>query len=117
DEPALRDVLVVRLRHSGYECRAAASVEEAEDLLGEFEPDLVLSDILMPGASGLELLRRLKSGSRRQLPVILMTAHGTIDAAVEAMKEGAEDFLTKPLDHAKLIPLLESVVADLERRR
>src|SRR5690606_3077523 len=91
DEPALREVIAVRLRHSGYECREAGRVAEAEALLEEFEPDLVLSDVVMPGVSGLELLRRLKAGARRRLPVILMTAHGTIGAAVEAMKEGAED--------------------------
>ncbi len=117
DEPKLREVLTARLEHSGYECRAAAAVDEAEALLDEFEPDLVLSDVVMPGASGLELLRRLKAGTRRGLPVILMTAHARVDDAVEAMKEGAEDFLVKPLDHAKLSVLLDSVVADLERRR
>src|SRR5690606_32077881 len=117
DEPALRDVITARLEHSGYECRAVGSVGEAESSLEEFDPDLVLSDVVMPGASGLELLRRLKSGARRRLPVVLMTAHGTIDTAVEAMKEGAEDFLTKPLDDAKLTALLESLVADMERRR
>lgn len=116
DEPALREILTKRLEHLGYECRAASAVPEAEALLEEFDPDLVLSDVVMPGASGLELLRRLKSGVRR-LPVILMTAHGTVDEAVEAMKEGAEDFLTKPLDQDKLVALLDSVVADLERHR
>jgi DNA-binding NtrC family response regulator len=117
DEPALRDVISARLEHTGYECRTAGSVEEAESSLSDFEPDLVLSDVVMPGGGGLDLLRRLKSGERRRLPVVLMTAHGSIDKAVEAMKEGAEDFLTKPLDDAKLTALLQSLVADLERRR
>ena len=117
DEPALRDVICTRLEHTGYECRAAASVSEAEESLQHFEPDVVLSDVVMPGASGLELLRRLKSGMRRRLPVVLMTAHGSVDTAVEAMKEGAEDFLTKPLDDGKLTALLASIVADLERHR
>src|SRR5690554_590343 len=117
DEPALREVITARLEHSGYDCQAVGSVDEAEVSVEDFEPDLVLSDVVMPGVSGLELLRRLKSGTRRRLPVVLMTAHGTIDNAVEAMKEGAEDFLTKPLDDAKLTALLEALVADLERRR
>lgn len=117
DEPALRDVISARLEHAGYACRTAGSVSEAELSLEEHEVDVVLSDVLMPGVSGLELLRRLKNGPRRRLPVVLMTAHGSVDRAVEAMKEGAEDFLTKPLDDEKLTALLASVVEDLDRRR
>jgi DNA-binding NtrC family response regulator len=117
DEEGVRDVLATRLAHWGYRCRTAADVEEAESLLGSFDPDLVLSDIRMPRVSGFELLRRLKAGGRRSLPVILMTAHGSIDDAVDAMKDGAEDFLTKPVDEHKLHVVLKSVVADLERAR
>lgn len=117
DEPGLREVLSRRLEHWGYRCSAAAGVEEAESLLDTFQPDVVVSDVLMPGITGLDLLRRLKSGARRRLPVILMTAGGSIDRAVEAMKEGAEDFLTKPLDDDKLRVLLESVVSDIRQSR
>ena len=117
DEPALRDVLSMRLRHWGYDCREAGSVAEAEALLDAFAPDLVLTDVRMPGVTGLELLRRLKAGSHRGVPVILMTAHGRINDAVEAMKEGAEDFLTKPIDDQRLRSVLEAVTADLERAR
>jgi DNA-binding NtrC family response regulator len=117
DEEGIRDVLATRLAHWGYRCRTAADVEEAEAHLATFDPDLVLTDLRMPRVSGLELLRRLKAGARRGLPVILMTAHGSVDDAVEAMKEGAEDFLTKPVDEHKLKMVLRSVVADLERAR
>ncbi|MEX2581654.1 MAG: sigma-54 dependent transcriptional regulator [Gemmatimonadota bacterium] len=117
DEPGLRDVISARLEHTGYECRAVGSVDEAETSLERFAPDVVLTDVVMRGATGLELLRRLKSGPRRRLPVVLMTAHGTIDLAVDAIKEGAEDFLTKPLDDERLTTLLASIVADLDRRR
>jgi two-component system response regulator HydG len=117
DEPDLREVLSRRLMHWGFHCQEAANVREAETLLETFEPDLVLSDVVMPGVSGLQLLRRLKSGKRRRLPVILMTAHGTVDAAVEALKEGAEDFLVKPIDDEKLRVVLDAVIADLELSR
>jgi DNA-binding NtrC family response regulator len=117
DEAPLRDVLAVRLAHWGYECREAASVSEAESLLGSFDPDLVLSDVRMPGVTGLELLRRLKAGAHARIPVILMTAHGRIDDAVEAMKDGAADFLTKPVETEKLRSVLSAVTADLERVR
>jgi CheY-like chemotaxis protein len=59
DEPALREILTRRLSFWGFTCHAAAGVREAEVLVESFEPDLVLSDVVMPGASGLELLRRL----------------------------------------------------------
>jgi len=117
DEPALREVLSRRLTHWGFPCQVAGDVREAEMLLDSFEPDLVLTDVVMPGASGLQLLRRLKSGSRRRLPVILMTAHGTVDAAVDAMKEGAEDFLIKPIDDEKLRLVLDAVVSEVELSR
>ncbi len=117
DEPALREVLSTRLYHWGFACQVAADVGEAEQMLDSFEPDLVLSDVVMPGASGLQLLRRLKSGKRRRLPVVLMTAHGTIDAAVDAMKEGAEDFLIKPIDDEKLRLVLDSVISELALSR
>ena len=112
DEPALREVLSMRLDHWGYTVRTADSVEQAEELMREKEPDIVVSDVVMPGATGVELVRRLRSRGRK-LPVILMTAHGSIDVAVEAMKSGAADFLTKPLDYTKLHVLLETAAADL----
>jgi DNA-binding NtrC family response regulator len=117
DEQSLRELLTVRLEHWGFRCRAAADVREAEAQLTEFDPDLVLSDVVMPEISGLELLRRLRSHGRRRLPVILMTAHGTVGDAVEAMKEGATDFLTKPLDNTKLHAVLEDVANDVRGRR
>jgi DNA-binding NtrC family response regulator len=115
DEPALREVVSMRLQHWGYEVATAADVPEAERLVTEFEPDVVVSDVVMPGATGLDLLRRLQ-GNGRQVPVILVTAHGSIDTAVEAMKVGASDFLTKPLDYQKLHALIETIVAELAER-
>jgi DNA-binding NtrC family response regulator len=116
DEPALREVLSLRIESWGYEVTTAADAFAAERLLDEVDPDIILSDVRMPQLSGLELLRRLR-GRDAARPVILMTAHGSIDTAVEAMKEGAQDFLTKPLDYTKLHVLLETAAADLRRKR
>jgi len=116
DEPALREVLSLRIDTWGFDVVTAADAFEAERLLAEVDPDIVLSDVRMPQMTGLELLRRLK-GRNAARPVILMTAHGSIDTAVEAMKEGAQDFLTKPLDYTKLHVLLETAASDLRRRR
>jgi two-component system, NtrC family, response regulator HydG len=115
DEPALREVLSMRIEGWGYAVRTAADVADAERLLQREKPDIVISDVVMPETTGLELLKRLKSEDASR-PVILVTAHGSIDAAVEAMKEGAQDFLTKPLDYTKLHVLLETTAADLRRR-
>jgi DNA-binding NtrC family response regulator len=115
DEPAVREVLSLRIEGWGYRVHAAADAEEAERALVERRPDLIISDVVLPGLSGLELLARLKADDQSR-PVILITAHGSIDAAVEAMKRGAQDFLTKPLDYGKLRSLLERAASDLRQR-
>jgi DNA-binding NtrC family response regulator len=86
-------------------------------LVDQQDPDIVITDVVMPEISGLELLRQLKVGDPNR-PVLLITAQGSIDMAVEAMKQGARDFLTKPLtDHAKLKSLLEESEKEIEMRR
>jgi DNA-binding NtrC family response regulator len=107
DEEAMREVLGMRLESWDYEVQVAATGTEGRRLADEYNPDLVISDVVMPGLSGLELLSALKV-SDPQRPVILITAQGNIDLAVEAMKQGAQDFLTKPLDYAKLKAILEA---------
>jgi DNA-binding NtrC family response regulator len=116
DEPALREVLSMRIEDWGYEVRAAADAEEAEAILEKHPADIVLSDLVLPGCSGLDLLRRLKRHDEG-LPVIMMTAHGNIDAAVEAMKAGAVDFITKPLDADALRALLAVTGAEARERQ
>src|SRR6185503_6425512 len=89
---------------------------QAEREIDRERPDLVLCDLVLPGSSGMELMRRIKRSDER-LPVVMITAHGDIDGAVEAMKSGATDFLTKPLDYVSLRALLTSVAGDIRRRR
>src|SRR6185295_7971936 len=83
------------------ELTTASSGEEGLKILPKFKPDLVLMDIRMGGMSGLETLRRIREIDSRQL-VILMTAYGTTQMAIEAMKLGAYDYLLKPFDVPKL---------------
>jgi DNA-binding NtrC family response regulator len=115
DEPAMREVLDMRLSEWGYRVVLAASGDDARALAESEHPDAVISDVVLPGLSGLELLQCLKSGDRDR-PVILITAYGTIDEAVEAMKLGAHDFLTKPLDYAKLRSTLAALDQEIDRR-
>ncbi len=97
DEPLQRDILKTILSDEGYETYTAASGEEALKLAKAYEPDVVLTDLKMGKLSGIELLEKLK-GLKQSPTVIIMTAFGTIDSAVDAMKKGAFDYLTKPLD-------------------
>ena len=116
DEAAMREVLEMRLTEWGHEVHVAATPDEAERMADRLEPDVVLSDVVLPGVSGIELLRRLQAGDPGR-PVILITAHGSIDDAVEAMKLGARDFLTKPLDYTKLRLTLEAASREARQRR
>ncbi len=102
DEPDLRDSLGKVLRKEGYLVLLAESGEAALEVLASKHVDLVLTDLRMPQMSGMDLLRQIK----RQWPdieVLVLTAYGTIEGAVEAMRAGAYDFVTKPLKRAELV--------------
>ena len=108
DEPAIREMLLGFLETKGYSARAAADGEEALRLIRNQRPHSVVLDLRMPGLSGLDTLAQIKELDPR-IPVVLMTGYGTVDAAVAAMKLGAEDFLTKPVRLAELLRTIESV--------
>ncbi len=97
DDDAFRHLVVDILRPEGYRILTAASAEEALRTVAAEPPDLVLSDQRMPGLDGLELTRRLRAAAEPP-EVVLMTAYGTIPQAVEAVRTGAADYLTKPLE-------------------
>jgi len=112
DEEAQRKVLAGFLRKKGFEVLAAGSADEALERVSTHTVDLVLTDLRMPGGGGLELLRGLRA-LNPEIPVVVMTAYGTVASAVEAMKDGAADYLSKPVD----LDELELIVArSLERR-
>lgn len=97
DEEAQRTVLAGFLRKRGFSVSMAAHVEAAIGLASTESVDLVLTDMKMPGATGIDLLDRLRA-INPDVPVIVMTAFGTVANAVDAMKRGAADYLTKPID-------------------
>ena len=117
DDPAMRESFDVLLQSWGFDVLQAADAREAKDLVDRHDPDIVITDVVMPEISGLELLRELKAGNP-QRPVLLITARGSIDMAVEAIKQGARDFLTKPItDFTKLKALLDDAEREIELRR
>jgi two-component system, NtrC family, response regulator AtoC len=97
DEPNLRRVLGAQLSRDGYEVHAVADGEAALKILQEQYVDVVITDLRMPRLDGLELLRRALA-LEPELPVVIITAHGTVDNAVAALKSGAFDYITKPFD-------------------
>src|SRR5690606_30787522 len=110
DDPALLELLQEELTSHGYQ---VAACDSAEALLGQLEdltPDLVISDIRLPGIDGMALLQRLRQQSKPPA-LLLITAFGTVRQAVAALKQGADDFLTKPLDLEHLLLSVERLLA------
>ncbi|MDX2053102.1 MAG: sigma-54 dependent transcriptional regulator [Polyangiaceae bacterium] len=101
DEPNLRRVLSAQLGRDGYDVHTAEDGEQAAEMLLEHHIDLVITDLRMPRLDGMQLLRRALEIDNN-LPVILLTAHGTVDNAVEALKTGAFDYITKPFDQEEV---------------
>ncbi|MDX1643803.1 MAG: sigma-54 dependent transcriptional regulator [Thermoanaerobaculia bacterium] len=116
DEEAMRTVLESRLGAWGLEVLSAPDLASAERAMEKFEPRIVVTDVMLSDGSGVELLDRLRE-LELDIPVILITAHGTVDLAVDAMKKGALDFLTKPLDYDRLGRALEAAQASLRSRQ
>ncbi|MFT4569289.1 MAG: two-component system response regulator AtoC [Hyphomicrobiaceae bacterium] len=106
DERVLRRMLERNLAGRGHAVRAAASAEEATQILGQGAPDILITDQRLPGRSGLDLLHDVK-GDHPATIVIVITAHGTVEDAVSAMKNGAADYLRKPVDLDELHVVVE----------
>lgn len=108
DDPAMLDVLRLRLQLWGYDVFLAEDALTGARMAAQEAPDVILTDVWLPDASGVDLLRALKKADP-QTPIILMSAHGSVDLAVESIKQGAVDYLLKPLDYRRLKDLLSTV--------
>ena len=106
DEPAMREMLVSLLEEEGIRARPAGNAAEALECTRESDFDAVISDIRMPGTDGITLLGEVRQ-ARPDTPVILMTAFGSIDSAVDAMRSGAFDYITKPFKRGEVLASLE----------
>ncbi len=115
DDPAMRDSLDFLLGSAGFRVQLFDSAQFFIEQLPVLELGCVVTDIRMPGLDGIELLRQLSAKSAaRHLPVIIMTGHGDVPLAVEAMKLGALDFLEKPFEDERLINMIQSALSQHE---
>ncbi len=109
DEVNARSALTELLRDEGYEVEMAADAFKALGKVESFGPDIVVTDLKMPGMDGIELVKKLRSGEE-PLAVVVMTAFGAVQTAVTAMRAGAADYLTKPLNFSELVVVIERVL-------
>ncbi|MCG5051953.1 MAG: sigma-54 dependent transcriptional regulator [Myxococcales bacterium] len=116
DEANARNALSELLKEEGYAVETAADGFKALGKMAEFGPDLVLTDLKMPGMDGLELLRRTHE-MREDVVVVVMTAFGAVETAVTAMRNGAADYLTKPINMNELLLVLNRELEHLRLRR
>lgn len=116
DEKGQREILDIILKKEGYQVTAVAGAREALERLEGDEYDIILTDLKMQGISGMDLLQRVLDENPQQC-IIIMTAHGTIDSAVEAMKKGAFDYLEKPLERETLLLTLRRAFERLDLLR
>ncbi|MBX3128730.1 MAG: sigma-54-dependent Fis family transcriptional regulator [Polyangiaceae bacterium] len=116
DEPNARTALAEILKEEGYTVETAADGFKGLSRFDEFGPDLVLTDLKMPGMDGVELLRKLRERGTAT-PVVLMTAFGAVETAVSAMREGADDYLTKPLNTDELVLVIDRCLDRMKLRR
>ncbi len=113
DEQGMRDVLNLDLTTQGYDVRLAMDASQALEVLQQEKIHMVISDIKMPGMNGLELLEKIKAIDPR-IEVIIMTGHGTVENAVQAMKKGAYDFILKPFNLDEMRALIEKAIEKKE---
>jgi two-component system NtrC family response regulator len=122
DDKAVRAALRVNLEKAGLDVRLASTAEEALRVLHDHPVDIVLTDVKMPGASGLELLQEVKS-RWLDIQVVVMTGQGTVEDAVRAMKHGAADYIIKPVSKEELLVVLDkaarekALLAEVEQLR
>jgi two-component system response regulator AtoC len=114
DDPAVGKVLGALLAQAGIEARHVQSGQEALDALASRPVDVVITDLRMPGMDGMELLSRI-SERWPDIPTIMLTAHGSVPLAVEAMKKGAADFVLKPFDREEILFSVRKALTKVQR--
>ncbi len=116
DEPDIRELLEITLRRMGIETVSAANIKSAQAAAGSQHFDLCLTDMRLPDGDGIDFVRFLQR-RRPDIPVAMITAHGNMESAIEALKAGAFDFVSKPVDLGGLRDLVSAALKLNERRR
>lgn len=111
DEFAIRDMLRMALEIVDFRCLEADNIQDAHAVIVDQRPDIVLLDWMLPGGSGIELLRRLKrDDTTREMPVIMLTAKTTEDNMIQGLEVGADDYITKPFAPRELIARIKALL-------
>ena len=111
DEPAIQELIAVNLEHAGHQVLRAANVPEAEALVREVLPDLVLLDWMLPGPPGVNFARQLRSDQRtKDIPMIMLTARAQEQDKIVGLESGADDYLTKPFSPRELLARIKAVM-------
>ncbi len=111
DEPAIRELVAVNLRYSGYEVQQAAQCSVARQLIENTLPDLILLDWMLPDAPGIELAKRLRSDTRtKDVPIIMLTARAEESDKLSGFEAGADDYLTKPFSPRELLARIKALL-------
>ncbi|WP_461484181.1 phosphate regulon transcriptional regulator PhoB [Porticoccus sp.] len=115
DEPAIRDMISTALDVAGFNCIQAENAQQAHAMIIDEQPDLVLLDWMMPGTSGVELIRRLQRDElTKNVPVIMLTAKASEDNVVQGLEIGADDYITKPFSPRALVARINAVLRRAE---
>ncbi|AFM26987.1 response regulator [Desulfomonile tiedjei] len=112
DEEQFVEVLAQRLQTRGFHVETTFNGDDAIQLIGQRDVDVVILDVLMPGRDGIEVLREIKR-IKPLIEVIMLTGHGTVDTAISGMKLGAYDYLMKPTDTTELV---EKITKSFQRK-
>jgi two-component system phosphate regulon response regulator PhoB len=114
DEEAIREMIRMSLEMAGFKCLAAEDIQQAHSIIIDSKPDLVLLDWMLPGGSGIELLRRLKRDELTStLPVIMLTAKTEEDNKIQGLDSGADDYVTKPFAPRELLSRINALLRRL----
>src|SRR5437667_6731747 len=113
DEEPIRELVRAAMMDRGYQVWGAASGREAMDLAAEHDFDLVFSDVVMDGMNGFEVLRAFRGTLHSQAEIVLMTGQASVEAAIEAVQHGANDYICKPFS----IGVIQAIASAVEQRR
>ena len=116
DEPDIRELIGEILSEEGYQTRLAENAEQARIGKSDYQPDLILLDVWMPDSDGISLLKEWREQHQLDCPVVMISGHGSVETAVEATRNGAVDFIEKPVSMARLLITIKNALTQAKRK-